>query len=491
MKKPASMRVLHAAAEIFPLIKTGGLADVVGALPPALAALDDDPRIDARIVLPGYPAILQSVQRLRPVIGIGAVFGAAVVTLRRGLLPSGIVAYVIDAPFLFGRAGSPYTGPDGHDWADNHRRFALLGWTAAHLASGELDPEWVPDVVHAHDWHAGLAAPYIAQNPALATPTVFTVHNLAYRGLFPLDTYPEFGLAARKLTPHGLEFHGQISFLKAGLVYSKKITTVSPTYAREICGPEFGWGLDGVLRDRQKDLSGILNGVDTQVWNPATDAAIAQCYDATRLAGKAICKRALQVELGLPADARAPLFCVVSRLTGQKGLDLLLGALPELLAEGAQLVVLGSGSPDLEHRWKDAAAGHPRSLAVRIGYDEALAHRFIAGADAIVVPSRFEPCGLTQLYALRYGTLPVVRAVGGLADTVVDAQAGTQRDHSATGFVFRDATGPALGQRLREACAAYRNEATWSAIQQAGMAADFSWHKAAGEYRALYADLLK
>jgi starch synthase len=487
MKKPPATRVLQVAAEIFPLIKTGGLADVVGALPPALAALG----LDTRVLLPGYPEILHGVQRLRPVATLGPVFGAALLTLRRGHLPGhGGVAYVIDAPFLYRRAGNPYLGPDGHDWSDNHRRFALLGWVAAHLAAGELDPEWTPDVVHAHDWHAGLTPAYIAQNPALATPTVFTIHNLAYRGLFPLNTFPDLQLPARKLTPGGLEFHSQVSFMKAGLVYSSKLTTVSPTYAHEICSPEFGWGLDGVLRDRQSDLVGILNGVDTAVWNPATDPVLAQCYDAGRLAGKGVCKRALQVEMGLPVKAKAPLFGVVSRLTGQKGLDLLHGALPDLLAEGGQLVILGTGSADLEHRWKDAAAAHPESIAVRIGYDEAQAHRIIAGCDVLAVPSRFEPCGLTQLYALRYGTLPLVRAVGGLADTVVDATPEHQRDGRATGFVFRDAHSHALGQRLREACQLYADEARWRALQVNAMAADFSWHKAAVEYAALYAALL-
>ena len=487
MKRPQALRILQVAAEIFPLVKTGGLADVVGALPPALAGIG----IDTRVVLPGYPEILQGVQRLRPVATLGPVFGAALMTLRRGHLPGhGGVAYVIDAPFLYRRVGNPYLGPDGHDWPDNHRRFALLGWVAAHLAAGELDPEWVPDVVHAHDWHAGLTAAYVRQNPALRTPTVFTVHNLAYRGLFPLEAFDELQLPTRKLTPTGLEFHGQVSFMKAGLVYSHRITTVSPTYAREITHPEHGWGLDGVLRDRHADLVGILNGVDTAVWNPATDPALAQCYDAGRLAGKGVCKRALQVEMGLPVQARAPLFGVVSRLTGQKGLDLLLGALPDLLAEGGQLVVLGSGGADLEHRWKDAAAAHPKSIAVRIGYDEAQAHRIIAGCDLLAVPSRFEPCGLTQLYALRYGTLPLVRAVGGLADTVIDASPEHLAEGRATGFVFRDASSQALGQRLRDACRLHADEAQWRSVQVAAMAADFSWHKAAGEYAALYASML-
>lgn len=488
MNRSPAPRVLHVAAEIFPLIKTGGLADVVGALPPALAELG----IDARVLLPGYPAILESIQRQRAILTLGPAFGAARLTLRRGKLPgSNITAYVIEAPFLYDRPGNPYVGPDGHDWADNHRRFALLGWAAAHLAAGELDPAWRPQVVHAHDWHAGLAASYIAQNPALTTGTVFTIHNLAYRGLFPLDVYPDLALPARKLTPQGLEFHSQISFLKAGLVYSRKLTTVSPTYAQEIRSPESGWGLDGVLRDRQRDLTGILNGIDMAIWNPATDPTLAQRYDANNLPGKAVCKAALQAEFGLPVDPAAPLFGVVSRLTGQKGLDLLLGALPELIAEGGQLVILGSGSADLEHRWIDAATANPQSIAVRIGYDEGQSHRIMAGTDLLAVPSRFEPCGLTQLYALRYGTLPFVRAVGGLADTVVDARPESIAAGRATGFTFHEASSYALGQRLREACRHFRDQALWRGLQKTAMTADFSWVKAAREYSTLYSELCR
>ena len=481
------MRVLHLAAEIYPLVKTGGLADVIAALPPALAAR----QIDVRLLLPGHPAILDGLRDARPVITLGPAFGAAVITLYRGRLdPSGIPAYVIDAPFLYRREGNPYVDPTGIDWADNHRRFALLGWAAAHLASGELDPDWTPQIVHGHDWHAGLAPAYIAQNPAMTTATVFTIHNLAYRGIFGIDAAGELGLAARKLTPMGLEFHGQISFMKAGLIYSRRLTTVSPTYAREICTPEFGEGLDGVLRDRGPALSGILNGVDYAVWSPESDPAIAAAYSAKRLAGKAACKADVQAAFGLPVEPEKPLFTVVSRLSAQKGLDLLEAILPELSAAGAQLVVLGSGDGALEMRWRHAAAAHPQSVAVHVGYDEAISHRLIAGADALIVPSRFEPCGLTQLYALRYGTIPVVRRVGGLADTVVDASAENLRVGKATGFVFSESNGSALAARLHDACALYRDKATWKQLQKTGMAQDFSWNESAAHYEALYTGLL-
>lgn len=481
------MRVLHVASEIFPLIKTGGLADVLGALPQALL----DRGTDTRLLLPGLPAILDGLDDLKPLITLGPAFGAALLTLRRGRLPqSGVIIYVIDAPFLYRRPGNPYLGPDGRDWSDNHRRFALLGWAAAHLAAGELDPDWVPDIVHAHDWHAGLAAAFIAQNPALQTGTVFTIHNLAFRGLFPIASYPDLALPAHKLTPQGLEFHGQISFLKAGLVYSHRITTVSPTYAREICSAEFGWGLDGVLRDRQHHLSGILNGVDTAIWDPARDPHLAKPFSAAKLAGKSACKQALQAEYGLPQTERALLLSVVSRLSGQKGLDLVLGALPEIIASGAQLIVLGTGEPELENRWRAMAAAHPETIAVHIGYDEARSHRIIAGADVMLVPSRFEPCGLTQLYALRYGTVPLVRRVGGLADTVVDASPDNLVAGRATGFVFREASSQALEACLREAIQLFQDKKRWKLLQKNGMAQDFSWSGAAQHYQELYGEIM-
>jgi starch synthase len=479
------MRILHVASEIYPLVKTGGLADVVAALPPALAKRG----LDTRVLLPGLPGILDGMQGLKPLSRIGPVFGAATVTLHLGRLPdSGLPAYVIEAPFLYRREGNPYVGPDGHDWSDNHRRFALLGWVAAHMASGELDAEWLPDVVHAHDWHTGLVPVYMAQNPALKTATVFTIHKLAFRGLFSMDCNADLGLPVRKLTPLGLEFHGKISFMKAGLLYSNRITTVSPTYAREICTPEFGCGLEGVLRDRGGDLSGILNGVDYDIWNP-DDPAIAQSYSADNLEGKNACKLALQSELGLSNQAEGPLFVVVSRLTSQKGMDFLLAALPELLKEGAQLAVLGTGDGDLEAGFRYAAAANPERVAVHIGYDETLSHRFMAGADILLVPSRFEPCGLTQLYALRYGTLPLVRRVGGLADTVVDANPDNLRSDSATGFVFDEATRHAIGARIHEACALYRDQAVWRQVQERAMAQDFSWDDSAANYDALYRSL--
>ncbi len=479
----APLRVLHAAAEVFPLVKTGGLADVVAALPPALARAG----ADVRLLLPGLPAIADAVAHQRTVCEIGPLFGAARVTLRCGQLPfTHVPTYVIDAPFLYRRGGGPYQDEHGVEWPDNLQRFALLGWVAAHLAAGELDAMWSPDVLHAHDWHAALACAYMAAHPSSACTPVFTVHNLAFQGLFDLEDFALLGLQAAFRAPTGLEFHGQLSFMKAGLKFARRVTTVSPSYAREIATPEFGFGLDGVIRGRGADVSGILNGVDREIWDPRTDTALAARYDAQAPDGKAQCKRALQVEAGLAPQSDAPLFGLVSRLTAQKGVDLLLGALPALLRAGGQLVVQGSGERAIEEALLVAARAHPGRVVTRIGYDEAFAHRLIAGADVILVPSRFEPCGLTQLYGLRYGSLPLVRRVGGLADTVVDASDPA----NATGFVFDNATSQALADAVARAAASYRDESVWQAIRRNAMAQDFSWASAAQEYLALYAQAI-
>lgn len=478
-----SLRVLQVAAEVFPLVKTGGLADVMGALPQALIAQG----ADVRLVLPGLPAIVDAVLHQKKVCDLGAVFGAARVVLRLGQLPySHVPVYVVDAPYLYRRGGSPYQDSRGVEWLDNAQRFALLGWVAAHLAAGEIDPAWLPDVLHAHDWHAAMACAYVATHPPTAAATVFTVHNLAFQGLFPSGDFNLIGLPARVMSAQGLEFHGQLSFMKAGLKFSRRVTTVSPSYAAEIATHEFGCGLDGVIRSRGADVSGILNGVDGDVWNPATDAGLPFRYSPSELAPKAACKAALQAELGLASDPSALVFGVVSRLTSQKGLDLVLAALPGLLQRGGQLALQGTGEPELESAFRRAMTGHPSRVAVRIGYDEAFAHRLIAGSDAMLVPSRFEPCGLTQLYALRYGTVPVVRRVGGLADTVVDATDDALRNDTATGFSFNAATPVALDDALARTSATYAQPAQWRRLVLRGMSADFSWRGAAEKYLALY-----
>jgi starch synthase len=476
------MKVLHVAAEVFPLVKTGGLADVVAALPVAQA----EAGADVRLLLPGLPAVLDAVDGVRSVIDIGACFGALRVRLLLARMPgSRLPVYVVDAPYLYKRGGSPYQDALGEEWSDNLQRFALLGWVAAHLAAQDADPQWWPDVVHAHDWHAAMACAYMADHPTTPAQAVFTVHNLAFQGLFPMHDWALLGLASRLMSPAGLEFHGQLSFMKAGLKFADHVTTVSPNYAREIATHEFGCGLDGVIRDRGAQVTGILNGIDEAVWNPATDSAIAQRYDARRLQGKRACRQALQAEMGLQPDDDALLLCVISRLTSQKGLDLVLAALPEMLQHGVQLVVQGTGDPALEAGFRMAQQAHPGRVQVHIGYDEARAHRLIAGADAIVVPSRFEPCGLTQLYGLRYGTLPIVRGVGGLADTVTDASQG----EAATGFVFNAATPQALLRSVQQAAALRREPRAWAALMARGMAQNLSWKGPAADYLRLYAAL--
>jgi starch synthase len=473
------MRVLHVAAEVFPLVKTGGLADVVAALPVALA----EQGADVRLLLPGLPPVMDAVQGGRVVIDIGACFGALRVRLLLARMPgSKLPVYVVDAPYLYRRGGSPYQDSRGDEWPDNLQRFALLGWVAAHLAADDADPQWAPQIVHAHDWHAAMACAFMAEHAATDAASVYTVHNLAFQGLFAMHDWALLGLASRLMSPAGLEFHGQLSFMKAGLIFADRITTVSPNYAREIATHEFGCGLDGVIRGRGGDVAGILNGIDPELWDPAADPAIPARYDADRPEGKGVCRRALQAELGLDGDDTTLLLTVVSRLTAQKGLDLVLAALPALVKAGVQFAVQGSGEPALEAAFRMAQQAHPGRVHVHIGYDEARAHRLIAGADVIAVPSRFEPCGLTQMYGLRYGTLPVVRRVGGLADTVVDAAAGV----SATGFVFDAATPTAFERCVQRAIEARRDVAGWERLKRQAMAQTLSWAGPAADYLRLY-----
>ncbi len=482
-------RVLHVAAEAHPLIKTGGLADVVGALPGALAASG----CDARLLLPGYGEVLAKLAAqgdIQPVgAALGTAFGASNIQLLRARLPgTEVPLYVIAAPWLYERAGNPYVNAEGLPWTDNHLRFGLLAHVAAQLAAGGLDADWRADIVHAHDWHAALAPVYLRQHPANTVRTVFTIHNLAFQGRFALDVAAELGLRASQLTPAALEFHGDLSFMKGALLNADAVTTVSPSYAAEILTAESGEGLDGVLRERRALLSGILNGVDTQVWDSASDTALHTTYDAsTAQRGKQANRRALRKECGLEDDDKRPLVAVVGRLTGQKGLDLLLEAIDDPALAGMQLLVLGTGEPSLERAFTALAAREPGRIAACITFDEALSHRVFGGADAILVPSRFEPCGLTQLYGLRYGTVPIVRRVGGLADTVTDESAGA----AGSGFVFEAPYAHALRDTLLRALKVYRQQPKrWQALMRKGMAQEVSWVKPAGEYRDLYDKLL-
>ncbi|MBV9859470.1 MAG: glycogen synthase GlgA [Alphaproteobacteria bacterium] len=482
------MRVLHVSAELYPWVKTGGLGDVAAALPPSLARLG----VDTRLVLPGFRGFLDAF-RPTDVARIATPFAAERVRVGVTELPGGEgTAYLVDHPSFYDRPGNPYAAPDGRDWADNHRRFALFGWIAAALARG-LDAQWRPDILHGHDWHAGLAPAYLKAEPPSAgpVPTVFTIHNLAYQGFFPAALFSDLALPARFYSVEGVEFYGGLAFMKAGLYYADRLTTVSPTYAREIQTPAFGVGLDGLLRTRAGVLSGILNGVDPRFWSPEQDAALPQPYGVMSfLPGKEAAKAALQQRLGLDPDAAAPLFGAVTRLTSQKGLDLLLASLPGLVARGGRLALLGSGDADLERGFAEAKAAHPGRVGVELGYDEELAHLVIAGSDIVVVPSRFEPCGLTQLYALRYGSLPLVRRVGGLADTVVDATAATLADATATGFAFDEENAQGLLGAAARAIELFAEPAQWRRVMRRAMTRDFSWEAAARQYVELYRALL-
>lgn len=476
------MRVLFVASEVFPLVKTGGLADVVAALPPALGQLG----VDVRVLVPGYPKVLDGLDLTGRAVRLGGLLGGHTARLLYGRVGA-LQLLVLDAPHLYERPGNPYTGPDGRDWHDSHLRFGALCDAASWLAGPEGGVRWRPDVIHGHDWQSGLAPAYVSLTPAPRPGTVLTVHNLAYQGVFSKEVLPELRLPWRMFDVEGLEYNGHLGFLKAGLWYSDKITTVSPTYARQIQTPTYGHGLDGLLRSRDADLHGILNGIDTDIWNPATDPHLVAHYDhRDPFAGKAINKQAAQRAFGLEQDPDAPLFCVISRLVSMKGLDLLISAGSTLLRRGAQLAVLGSGEQRIEQGFDAAAAHWPGRIAVRHGYDEPLSHLLQAGADAIVVPSRTEPCGLTQMYGLRYGTIPVVRRTGGLADSVVDANAHNLAHEQATGVVFNDMDADALAWALGRTIDLYHHQPLWRAMVVRAMQQDFSWRGSAARYAAIY-----
>jgi starch synthase len=487
---PAGPRVLHVAAEIFPWVKTGGLGDVIAALPPALAGLG----ADVRLVLPGFTPLLDALP-LTDAVRLHTPFAGERIRVALARLPdSPVSAYLVDHPAFYDRAGSPYQAPDGTEWGDNHRRFALLGWAAAALAQG-ADSNWRPQIVHCHDWHAGLTPAYMrAANAGVSS--VFTVHNLAYQGFYPAGDFGDLALPPNFFSIEGVEYFGGLSFMKAGLYYADRLTTVSPTYAQEIQTPGFGMNLDGLLRTRAGVLTGILNGVDPAIWSPENDALLPHRYSLDgAMPGKAAAKAALRQRLGLSAEARGPLFGAITRLTWQKGLDLVLQALPALMDRGGSFALLGSGDGDLEAGFRAAAAAYPGRVGIEIGYDEPLSHLIIGGSDAIVIPSRFEPCGLTQLYGLRYGTLPVVRRTGGLADTVIDANAmtlveGSAAEGSATGFVFEDGTADALAGALQRAASLYRDDPlAWQRVMRRAMTRDFSWTASARQYLDLYQHL--
>jgi starch synthase len=478
----AGMRVLFVTSEAYPLAKSGGLADVSSALPEALKAQG----VDIRLLLPAYPRALAALKNMRLEGHLPTILGVEGAALVSGELPgSGLRAWLIHAPALYLRDGGLYQDASGRDWPDNALRFGFLSHVGRAIATG-LIRNWIPDVVHANDWHAGLLPLLLSMHDGPRPATVLTIHNMAFQGNFPTELHSDLEIPGNYLHSDGIEFYGQLSFLKAGIRYADRITTVSPTYAGEIITPDFGCGLDGVLRQRADALSGILNGIDIGLWNPRSDNHLPHPYCAADISGKRLCKIELQRELGLERDAERPLIGFVSRLTHQKMADVILSALPRLLDGGAQIVVLGQGEPALEAGFA-AIAGQGRSgLAVRVGYEEGLAHRLQGGSDILLAPARYEPCGLTQLYAMRYGTVPVVRRTGGLKDTVIEASPASLLDRTATGVVFDEAGIDGLMQGVDRALSLYREPLLWRRLQLQGMSQEFSWAASASRYAALY-----
>ena len=483
-----TLTVLSVASEIFPLIKTGGLADVIAALPAAIAGEG----IRMPTLVPGYPAVIDGLREATAVHEYADLHGGPARFLAGSAGSAGSAGgrslFVLDAPHLFARPGNPYLAPDGDDWADNAFRFAALGAVGADLGRG-IVPGFTPDIVHAHDWQAGLTPAFLHYSEGPRPATVMTVHNLAFQGQFPAELLEAIGLPPQAFSLEGVEYYGHIGYLKAGITLADHVTTVSPTYAAEIRGKEHGMGMDGALRQRSSAVTGILNGIDVGIWNPATDKSISTKFDAKHLAARAANKVALQARLGLALDPAALVFGVVTRMTWQKGIDLLYEALPAIDACGAQLALLGAGEAALEDAFVAAADAAPDRVAAVIGYDEPLAHLIQAGADALLVPSRFEPCGLTQLCALRYGAIPVVARVGGLADTVVDANEMALAARAGTGVVFSPVSLAALEIAIERTAALWRDRTAWRGLQRRGMATDVSWARPAARYAELYRTL--
>ena len=476
------MKVLFATSEIAPWVKTGGLGDVAAALPPALRRAG----LDVRVLVPWYPAIARAFPDA-PVIAelpasAGVFPGAA---LRSAVAPDGTPMLFLDCMACYMREGNPYLGSDGRDWHDNAVRFGLLSYVAALLASTASPLDWQPDILHCHDWQTALAPAYLRYNLKPVAKSVLTIHNLAFQGLFGEHTLRELALPPQAWAVDGVEYYGHLSFLKGGLQHADHITTVSPTYAQEIQTDTDGMGMAGLLRYRSGALTGILNGIDTEQWNPAIDPHLATHYASATLGNKSGNKRALQQKMGLAVTDDTPLFGVVSRLSGQKGLDLLLACADEVVRLPAQLVILGSGDAALENAFRELGRRHPGKVAVQIGFNEALAHLIEAGIDAFLMPSRFEPCGLNQMYSLRYGTPPIVRATGGLADTVIDA---TDKERG-NGFVFTRAEPAELLATVRRAAELWARPRLWRQLQKNGMAADNSWDQPAQRYIELYRTL--
>jgi len=478
-------KILYISSEAFPLIKTGGLADVAGSLPVALLKNSQD----VRLLLPAYPEVLKQISKSKK-RAVTSYYKLPLEIIETRLPGSNVIVWLVDCPKAFNRPGGPYSDPQGKPWHDNALRFAIFCQAAVDIARGKLQLDWQPDIVHCNDWQTGLV-PALLKLHSKGPATVFTIHNLAYQGLFDQQTFVDLELPDELWHMDGLEFYGQMSFIKGGLAYADEITTVSPTYAHEILEPEYGYGLNDLLKHRSQHLTGILNGIDEKHWNPGTDQHLIQKYNRRSLDNKSINKTALQQELSLPCDSSIPMIGMISRLVEQKGLESILQSMDTLLGLPVQLVILGTGEQHYETQLSKLAQLHPDRLKVVIGYDESLSHRIEAASDIYLMPSTFEPCGLNQLYSLRYGTLPIVTNVGGLADTVTDANETNIINETANGFMLKENSAEALLAAIKRALALYQTPEVWRQLQITAMNGDFSWQTSAEHYIALYQQILK
>lgn len=484
------LRVLFITPEVYPLCKTGGLGDVSAALPAALREL----KVDIRLLLPGYPSVMSGLKYKRKVEEFNDLIHFPLATLWSAKLPvsqsTSVPVYVIDCPVLYKRDGGPYLNTAGQDWPDNALRFGLLSKIGAILASDASPLTWFPDIVHCNDWQSALAPAYLHFHPGKKATSLMTIHNLAFQGLFPPETVTQLGLPSTSFNINGVEYYGNLSFMKAGLFYADHISTVSPSYAREIQQAPLGFGLQGLLAARSQHISGIINGIDTKEWDPAIDPHLSKNYSSKNLTTKNANKRVLQQAMGLEVDSDILLFAAISRFSEQKGYDLILQVAPKLVQTPAQLVILGSGNAMLEENLARLADAFPGKIAVHVGFNEALSHLIEAGADSFLMPSRFEPCGLNQMYSQRYGTPPLVHATGGLIDTVVDCTATTLADGSASGFLFHGMTQKDFLAGIQRVATAYWNKPIWRQLQKNGMRKDFSWRASAVAYLEIYQSLL-
>lgn len=481
----SKLGVLFVTSEAYPLVKTGGLGDISYALPNALRQLG----IDARLLLPGYPAVLEQLSLVEVHENIRLYPLQKPIRLLVGIMPGGITpVYVIKCPDLYERDGGPYLDSSGTEWPDNALRFGILSKVAALF--GDHNLLFKPQIIHCNDWQTGLVPAFLKFNPKPRAQTVMSIHNMAYQGLFGEEVINLFGLPPESFSMFGLEYYGKVSFLKAGIFYADWITTVSPTYAEDIQTAEYGCGLEGLLTQRNQQLTGILNGIDTSVWDPKTDAYLSHSYSSKNLPAKSRNTQALRRQLKLPQSKQAPLIGMITRLTEQKGIDLVLPIIPDIIKTGAQMAILGSGDEDFEKRLQELAALYPNKISVTISYNEKLSHQIEAGANIFLMPSKFEPCGLNQMYSMRYGTIPIVRRTGGLADTVIDATPENLKKKIATGFVFETKSSAELLSCVQRALQSFRDKKTWRQLQINGMKRDFSWQTSAKQYVSLYESLI-